>query len=66
MTHPHAEARLAVAIWGPEYAAMRGGCMDFWDSLSESRKKLCKDLVDRIVNTRRADPIADFEYLHND
>jgi hypothetical protein len=46
--NPHAEATAAMYIWGAEYAAQRGGCMDFWDGLSDSRKGICRDLVARI------------------
>jgi hypothetical protein len=47
--NPHAEARLAMALWSEEYSAQRGGSMDFWDGLSESRKDLCTRLLDDIL-----------------
>jgi len=48
--NPHAEARLAMALWGEEYAfKQRGGCMDFWDNLSERRQLLCIDVVTGIL-----------------
>lgn len=48
--NPHAEARLAMAIWSHEYAhEQRGGSMDFWDSLSPSRQRLCVDLLDEVL-----------------
>lgn len=47
--NPHAEARLAMALWGSEYAAQSGGSMDFWDGLSESRKALCVRLLNDIL-----------------
>lgn len=48
--NPHAEARLAMALWGYEYAyEQSGGSMDFWDSLSPSRKSLCAQIVDGIL-----------------
>lgn len=47
--NPHAEARLAMAMWSEEYAAQSGGSMDFWDGLSESRKALCVRLLDDII-----------------
>lgn len=47
---PHAEARLAMALWSHEYAhEQRGGSMDFWDSRTASQKRLCVDIVDDIV-----------------
>lgn len=48
--NPHAEARLAMVLWSREYAfEQQGGCMDFWDSLSESRRRLCVDVVTDIL-----------------
>ena len=50
---PHAEARLATALWDHEYAYEQlGGSMDFWESLSPSRKRLCIDLVDAILKAK--------------
>lgn len=48
--NPHAEARMAMVIWSHEYAyEQSGGSMDFWDSLSEGRKRQAKELVDEIA-----------------
>jgi hypothetical protein len=50
--NPHAEARLAMVVWSNDYAfKQRGGCMDFWDSLSPSRKQMCIDVVTGILET---------------
>jgi hypothetical protein len=47
---PHAEARLAMAIWSHEYAhEQRGGSMDFWDSLSPSRQAICVNLLNDVL-----------------
>ena len=47
---PHAEARLAMALFGREYAySQTGGSMDFWDNLPPSRQRLCVGLVDAIL-----------------
>jgi hypothetical protein len=47
---PHGEARLAMALWSHEYAhEQRGGSMDFWDNLSPSRKRLCVDILDNVL-----------------
>jgi hypothetical protein len=46
--NPSKEAKAAMWLWGAEYAAQRGGSMDFWDKLDASRKRLCRDLVDDI------------------
>jgi hypothetical protein len=50
---PHAEAIAAMTIWSREYAhEQRGGSMDFWDSLSDSRKRICFELVEKIRGTK--------------
>lgn len=47
---PHAEARLAMAMWSHEYAhEQNGGSMDFWDSLDDRRKRLCVDVVTAVL-----------------
>lgn len=47
--NPHAEAILAMSWWSEDYAfKQRGGSMDFWDSLPDYKKRLCRDLVKRI------------------
>lgn len=49
--NPHAEARLAMALWGHEYAfEQRGGSMDFWDTRTPSQKRLCVDVVSGILD----------------
>jgi len=62
--NPHAEARLAMALWSHEYAfEQRGGCMDFWDGLTPSRQRLCTEVVsgilDAIEKNGRAYPTGD-------
>lgn len=47
--NPHAEAKMAMWLWGAEYAAQGGGSMDFWDRLSDSRKRVAKNAVDDIL-----------------
>lgn len=51
---PHAEAVMAAFVWGDELGRQDGGVMDFWDSLSEHRKRICVTLVDRILLAPRA------------
>jgi hypothetical protein len=51
----HQEARLAMAVWHSEYAAQNGGSMDFWDSLSERKKLLCRGIA---ADIRKASPEA--------
>ena len=48
--NPPAEAIAARFIWGTEYAAQRGGTLDFWEKLSAGRKRICIDLVDAIAD----------------
>lgn len=48
--NPHAEARLAMALWSNEYAfEQNGGSMDFWDSRTPYQKRLCADIVTGIL-----------------
>jgi hypothetical protein len=49
--NPHAEAIAAMYLWGSQYAAQNGGSMDFWDSLPEGRKRLARELVERVKRT---------------
>lgn len=46
--NPTPEARVAMIVWGREYAAQRGGSMDFWDSLDDERKARCLHVVDAL------------------
>jgi hypothetical protein len=39
---------MAIYIYGARYAKQLGGSMDFWDSLSEYEKKMCRLLVEDI------------------
>lgn len=49
--NPHAEARLAMALWSHEYAhEQRGGSMDFWDAIGEYRQHICRDVVTGILH----------------
>lgn len=51
--NPHQSAVAAMWLWGERYAAQGGGSMDFWDSLTDSEKRLCRDMVRRIMEARR-------------
>jgi hypothetical protein len=47
---PHAEARLAMAIWGRKNAYEQNGrSMDFWDTLTDLQKRFCVDILDSIL-----------------
>ena len=47
------EAKLAMIVWGKEYSEQRGGSMDFWDKISESRQKLCIEWCTKLEKTER-------------
>lgn len=47
---PHAEARVAMLIWGSRYASQSGGSMEFYDSLSKHEKATCRSAVDGILS----------------
>lgn len=50
--NPHAEARLAMALWSHEYAyEQTGGSMDFWDSRTPEQKSLCVRIVSGILES---------------
>jgi hypothetical protein len=49
--NPIAPAIVAMTIWGHKYAAQRGGSMDFWDSLSDEDRRLCREVAERVKET---------------
>ena len=51
--NPHAEARVAMCLWGDEYARLGCGSMNFWDGLSAGRKRQCILEVDHIMESHR-------------
>lgn len=46
--NPTAEAVVAMNLWGDTYSRQNGGSMDFWDSLSESKKARCTEIVEKV------------------
>jgi len=50
---PHAEASLAMVLWGEEYSQQRLGCMDWWDSLPEARRDLVRLALDYAADKPR-------------
>ena len=46
--NPHKAAVIAMSMWGAEYSRQGGGSMDFWDSLSDSRKRICREVLERV------------------
>lgn len=50
--NPHKPAVAAMWLWGKRYSGQGGGSMDFWDSLTPSEKRLCRDMVKRINEAR--------------
>lgn len=63
--HPHAEARLAMALWSHEYAhEQRGGSMDFWGSIGASRRQFVVRLLDDVLKAMGANGRAPSEPPH--
>lgn len=52
--NPTPEARIAMAIWASEYASGSLGSMGFWDSLSETRQRVCTDALAQIASAATA------------
>jgi hypothetical protein len=46
---PTPEARAAMHLYGDEYAAQKGGSMDFWETLPPYKRRRCEDLVHEIL-----------------
>ena len=53
--NPHKSARAAMWLYSHEYSNSRKGSMDFWDSLTNSQRGVCRNMV-REVNQSRIDP----------
>lgn len=46
--NPTPEAVFAMYHWHTRYAALGGGSMDFWDSLTKAEKLFCRDAINAI------------------
>lgn len=51
--NPHAEARVAMLVWGERYSKQSGGSMDFYDSLTDSERNLCREWAREIHTSHR-------------
>lgn len=51
--HPHAEARLAMFLWSRDYAAQDLGCMGFWDSLDQGRRRYCREALTDTLEAKK-------------
>jgi len=51
--NPHAEAVAAMHLWGYEYGHQFLGCMDWWDGLSDDRKTIVREMLDRCATLPR-------------
>lgn len=51
--YPHAEAQLHAWVWGQFYSEQNGGVMDFWDIVSESRKKEVREMMEQLSKLPR-------------
>ena len=64
--NPTAEAVIAMNLWSHEYAfEQRGGSMDFWDRLDESRKRRCQELAQRIREADKAHGVRVMECVRD-
>jgi hypothetical protein len=45
------EVRVAMIIYGDAYSKQSGGSMDFWDSLGEYNKRICRMVIELFQNT---------------
>ena len=50
--NPHKPARMAMWLWGADYAASGKGSMGYWDTLSDSAKEMCRRAVAEIEAAR--------------
>lgn len=50
--NPTPEAVCAMYIYSAEYAAQRGGSMDFWGKLSENQQSVCRRLLNEIAKAK--------------
>lgn len=51
--NPHKSAVAAMWLFSIDYAAQSGGSMDFWESLSEHQKNLCRRMVSDIEKAQQ-------------
>lgn len=49
---PHKPARMAMWLWGAQYASSGMGSMRYWDSLSDSAKNTSRRAVAEIIAAR--------------
>ena len=54
--NPHKAALVAMTLYCREYAEQSGGSMDFWDSLTESQKRTCREALKRIERAKPERP----------
>jgi len=48
---PHKPARMAMWIWGADYAARGLGSMGYWDQLREFEKDMCRRAIKEIMES---------------
>jgi len=46
--NPHKPAMAAMYLYGDQYSKSRDGSMDFWDSLPDYKKRICRRLVENL------------------
>lgn len=47
--NPTPEAVVAMNLFGTDYGHQNGGSMDFWDNLSEGRKRRCRMIANAVI-----------------
>lgn len=51
--NPTPAAVIAMVMYREEYAAQRGGSMDFWRSLAPYKRRICQETADRVIEAHR-------------
>lgn len=52
--NPTPEAVAAMYLFSTEYSSQRGGSMDFWNGLPDSKKNMCNNLVEEVLAAHKA------------
>lgn len=46
--NPTPEAVVAMSLWGKAYSEQRGGSMQFWEKLSDSNKRVAREIAQKV------------------
>jgi len=50
------EEIVAMWLWGAEYAAQRGGAIEWWEGLSPSRKRSVREFLAQLDEAQKREP----------